>query len=105
MTPLVALTCTCGLVIIGALLRNVLILLGRYAALGLGTFLAFRATQIALPEVTTPNYWQGMLIGGVFGFIVVGVLCGALIRHTLIKFYLQRSLQRDKDAAQAGKLW
>ena len=47
----------------------------------------------------------GVFVGGVIGFLVVGVLCGAFIRHALIRHYLQRAIERDRQSAQAGKLW
>lgn len=45
------------------------------------------------------------LAGGIFGFFVVGVVCAGYIRHMLIRFYLQQAIDKNKQAAKAGRLW
>lgn len=58
-----------------------------------------------LPELDASNYKIGFAFGALAGFAAIFAGAGVVIRHALINFYLHRTIQRDRDAAKAGKLW
>ena len=96
----------CGLcVIVGMVYRKAIIRALHWVILSCGTYAGWLIVQDVDPRLKEPSYIGGVVIGGVLAFIVVGVLCAGWIRQALILFYLQRTIQRDKDAAKAGRLW
>lgn len=94
-----------GLILIGALLRAQIMAALALLIHGLALWIALRLILVWLPALDYRAPLVGGLIGGAIGFLVVGVACAGLIRHALIRFYMHRAIQRDRDAAQAGKLW
>lgn len=88
-----------GGIIITALQHQILYVL-RWCTMGLGVLLGWRVIQL----VSDHESIKPIFIGAISAFVVC-LLMSAHIRHTLIYFYLRRTIQRDKDAAQAGKLW
>lgn len=88
-----------GGIIITALQQQILYVL-RWCIMGLGVLFGWHIVQLLLDHESM----KPIFIGGISAFVVC-LLMSAHIRHTLIYFYLKRTIQRDKDAAQAGKLW
>lgn len=93
------------LILIGvALARTILrILQGVMLAL-LALGLASSALQLD-QLLSSRELFHGLIIGAAIGFIFLVGGGAVVIRHTLIRFYLLRTIQRDRDAAKAGRLW
>lgn len=76
-----------------------------YCAMFVVVVTAFRIVVTLLPELNHDGFWISSAVGGVLGFVVIGILCAGWIRQALIWFYLQDTIDRSKQAAAKGKLW
>jgi hypothetical protein len=71
----------------------------------IGVLLAGRLALLADARLAEPSWSMGALVGGVVGFVVIGLLCYALIYHAIIAADLRRAIERDKQQAQARRLF
>lgn len=93
------------LLVIGALLHRIIIRIVQGIVLAIGAG-ALGLIAIGLDDrLTRAEYVWYPIIGAGAGFLFLVGGGSIWIRHALIRFYLRRTIQRDRDAAQAGKLW
>ena len=89
--------------IICYILRKLIAKVFYWCGVAIAVILSWRIIERVYPQITM-EYARPILVGAISA-LVVCILCSAYIRHMLILFYLQRTIQRDKDAAKAGRLW
>ena len=104
-TPIALIAIAVSSIVFWIAFKRIIIRVLTYGALALGVGLAGLAAIRVDDRLARAEFLTSAIVGGVTGFLVVGILCAAWIRHGLIYFYLQRTIQRDRDAAKAGKLW
>lgn len=91
--------------VIGIVYRRILLRIAYWTVMAIGIVFAYRVASLVDTRLADTSHLWYPIIGGLTGFVVIGVLCIGHVRRLLIWFYLQRAIQRDRAAANEGRLW
>lgn len=91
--------------VIGVIYRRIILAGLFWLTMAIGVAFAYRVATLIDARLADPANIYYPIVGAFVGFIIFGFLGAARVRYLLIWFYLQRTIQRDREAAQAGKLW
>jgi hypothetical protein len=92
-------------ILAAALLWRVLAALLRLVGLAFIALVGMKLVMVADDRLQQPEWMTGAMIGGVVGFVVIGLLCAAFIYHALIAADLRRTIDRDIAQSKARRLW